>query len=389
VAGVTATGKVVCVDNPLTVLTLDQLRRRHSEKWRRYDPDVLPMWVAEMDVPLAEPIRAALAEAVTLGDVGYCNPGRIAEAHAGFAARRYGWCPDPAYTLLLPDVMTGVGETLRAVTGPGDGVVVNTPVYPPFFETITDVDRRVVESPLDPDLRLDLDRLERDYAAGARAHLLCNPHNPTGVVCTPAELLAVAELARRYDVRLLVDEIHAPLVYPGAAHTPFASLDADAAARAVIFVSASKAWNLPGLKAGLAIGSPESWPDLRRLPRSLWIGAGLFGVIASEVAFTDCDPWLDALVEGLDANRATLGKLLAEQAPGVGYRPPAATYLAWLDCRALGLPGDPAEVFLDRGRLAVNSGPLFGPPGAGYVRLNFATSPELLAEGVRRLVTCL
>ncbi|WP_331766239.1 aminotransferase class I/II-fold pyridoxal phosphate-dependent enzyme [Embleya sp. NBC_00896] len=376
------------VGNPLTTYDLDALRRRRSFKWREYEPDVLPMWVAEMDTSPAPAIAEALIEAIRLGDTGYALAGGLPEAFAGFAERRYGWRSDPAAMRLVPDVMAGIVEALSLVTEPGARVVVNTPGYPPFFYWIPRIGREAVESPLafGPDgFRLDLDRLERDFAAGADAYLLCSPHNPTGVVFTPDELAAVAALADRYDVRVVVDEIHAPLTYPEARHTPFGSLDATAAARSITLCSASKAWNLAGLKAALAVPGEEARADVAAIHPEISVGAGLFGVLASEKAFTEGEGWLSELLAGLDANRLLLGKLLAERLPEVGYVPPRATYLAWLDCRALGLGDDPAEAFLRRGKVALASGLGFGPPGRGFARFNLGTSPEHVADAVERM----
>jgi cystathionine beta-lyase len=274
-------------------------------------------------------------------------------------------------------------------------VVINTPVYHPFFTMIPAAGRRVVESPLrrEPDggYRFDLEALDRDLAAvGVEVLLLCNPHNPTGLVHSLAELEAIAEIAQRHQVRLLVDEIHAALTYPGHPHTAFATVPADAAAESIIFVSASKAFNLPGLKASLVVaGGEAAWTRLAELPVEVTFGTGLPGVIAGEAAFGACDDWLAALMRGLDHNRRLLADLLAEQLPGVGFVPPQATYLAWLDLRGLDLGDDPAEPLRERGRVALASGPSFGAQGKGYARLNLATSPTILAEGVRRMVAAL
>ncbi|MFC4536960.1 MalY/PatB family protein [Sphaerisporangium dianthi] len=377
---------------PLSAYSLDELRGRHSAKWREYPPEVLPVWVAEMDTPLAEPIAAALAAAIARGDTGYAVACGLPEAFAGFAARRFGWHTDPAAMRLVPDVMAGILEVLHLVTEPGDRVVVNTPAYPPYFYWLPRIGRQVVQSPLalGPDgYRLDLSALERDFAAGAAAFLLCNPHNPTGLVLTEEDLLAVAALADRYGVRVVSDEIHAPLVYAGARHVPFPSLDAPAAARSIAIVSASKAWNLAGLKAALAVPGPEARRDLARIDAEVSESSGMFGVIASEAAFTAGEPWLEALMAGLAANRALLGDLLAERLPGAGYQPPQATYLAWLDLRALGLGDDPAEWFLRRGAVALYSGLKFGAPGRGFARFNFGTSAELVADAVGRMAASL
>jgi cystathionine beta-lyase len=376
--------------NPLEALPIEALRARRSVKWRRFDPDVLPLWVAEMDVALAEPVTEALAAAVARGDTGYADPGRLPEAFAGFAGRRYGWTPDPDGIVVVADALRGISEVLALVTEPGAGVVVNTPAYPPFFTTIAALGRRFVASPLavapDGSYRLDLDALDRDLAAdGVRAYLLCNPHNPTGLVLTPDELTAVADLAERHRVRLLADEIHGPLVYPGRRHTPLATIPRSAAAEALIFASASKAWNLPGLKAAMVIaaGAPAR-SVVRQLPADVGWGTGLFGVLAGEAAFKHGEPWLDELLVGLDHNRTLLSALSAT-IPGLGYVPPPATYLAWLDLRALGLGDDPAEPILARGRVALSRGLDFGPEGAGHARLNFATRPSILSEAVRRI----
>ncbi|GAA0316463.1 pyridoxal phosphate-dependent aminotransferase [Actinoallomurus spadix] len=378
--------------NPLTAYELTDLRERHSVKWREYPPDVLPMWVAEMDTPLAEPVAEALTRAIARGDTGYAVAGRLPEAFADFAADRYGWRPDPAAMRLVPDVMSGIKEVLEIISAPGDRIVVNTPGYPPFFYWLERIGREVVVNPLacGPDgYRIDLDRLERDFAAGARAYLLCSPHNPTGRVFSRDELLAVAELADRYDVRIVADEIHAPLTHPGARHVPFASLDAPAAARSIVLASASKAWNLAGLKAALAVPGPDARADVATIHEEVSESAGLFGVIAAEAAFDHGRPWLADLLGGLDANRRLLGELLAAHLPGVGCHLPQATYLAWLDCRSLGLGDDPAEAFLRHGRVALSPGPTFGEAGRGFARLNFGTAPDRVADAVRRMAAVL
>ncbi|GEK01386.1 MULTISPECIES: MalY/PatB family protein [unclassified Streptomyces] len=375
--------------DPLRALGLERLRRRTSMKWRTYPEDVLPLWVAEMDVPLAGPVVRALTDALALGDTGYPAGTAYAEALARFAAERWNWDGiDIGRTAIVPDVMLGVVEMLKLVTGPGDPVVVNSPVYPPFYQFVTHLDRRVVEAPLGPGGRLDLDLLARTFreaaAGGGRAaFLLCSPHNPTGTVHTAAELAAVADLAERYGVRVVADEIHAPLVAPGVTFTPY--LGVPGAERGLSLMSASKGWNLAGLKAALALAGPGAAADLARMPEEVSHGPSHLGVIAHTAALNEGAGWLDALLAGLDANRRLLVRLLAEHLPAIRYDPAEATYLAWLDCRALGLGDDPAAVFLERGRVALSSGLPFGTGGAGHARLNLATSPEILTEGVRRM----
>ncbi|MFJ5214116.1 MalY/PatB family protein [Streptomyces sp. NPDC088354] len=374
---------------PLHRLTLDQLRRRTSMKWRSYPADVLPLWVAEMDVPLAEPVARALTEAIALGDTGYPAGTGYADALAGFARERWGWDGVTSErAAIVPDVMLGVVEMLRLVTAPGDAVIVNCPVYPPFYQFVTHMDRRVVEAPLGPDLRLDLAALEEAFAGrgpggGRAAYLLCSPHNPTGTVHTAGELAAVAALAGRYGVRVVADEIHAPVVAPDAVFVPYLSVPG--AESGLSLMSASKAWNLAGLKAALALAGPAAAGDLARMPEEVSHGPSHLGVIAHTAALREGGDWLDAVLADLDHNRRLLACLLAEQLPAVGYRPAPGTYLAWLDCRALGLGENPSQVFLERGRVAFSPGPDFGTGGAGHVRLNLATGPEVITEAVRRM----
>ncbi|MEH0933035.1 MalY/PatB family protein [Micromonospora sp. CPCC 205558] len=375
--------------NPLRQLTIDQLRQRTSLKWREHPDDVLPLWVAEMDVPLAEPIARAVTDAVARGDTGYTAGTAYPQALAEFAARRWGWDGLVVErTALVPDVMHGVVEALRLVTEAGDAVVVNCPVYPPFYESVAHAGRRIVEAPLGEDLRIDLGALEdafRQARTGGRpaAYLLCSPHNPTGVVHSAAELTAVADLAQRHGVRVIADEIHAPVMAGGARFVPYLSVPG--AENGLSLMSASKGWNLAGLRAGLLVAGPAAAGDLARVPYGVSVSTSHLGVIAHTAALRDGGEWLDALLTGLDDNRRLLAELLAEHLPAIRHQPGQGTYLAWLDCRALGLGDDPATVFLDRGRVALNSGLTFGTGGAGHVRLNLATAPQLITEAVRRM----
>jgi cystathionine beta-lyase len=321
--------------------------------------------------------------------------GALPDAYADFARRHHGFAPDPARMRVVGDVLQGVRYALELVSRPGDGVVVHTPAYHPFFTLIPEAGRQMVESPLrrgpDGSYGLDPDRLDRDLARpDATTLLICNPHNPTGHVFTADELAQMAAIARTRAVRVVVDEIHAPLTYPGLRHVPFPTLPDPAAQAALTVVSASKAFNLPGLKAALLLGcGDEAAATLEQLPDEASMRASLFGVIAAEAALRDGDAWLAALMADLDRNREALADLLTRHLPGVRYARPDATYLAWLDCSGLGLGDDPAAAFLERGRVALSSGPAFGEPGNGFVRLNFATSPEILAEAVRRMASAL
>jgi cystathionine beta-lyase len=373
--------------NPLRQLPLDELRRRTSVKWRLHPADVLPLWVAEMDVPLADPVRRALVDAADRGDTGYACDDVYGPALQEFAKARWAWAFDLDQSRMVPDVMRGVVEVLRLVTEPGDPVVVNSPVYPPFYAFVAHDGREVVESPLGPDGRLDLAGLESTFArltrAGGRAaYLLCSPHNPTGTVHTRDELGDVARLAREYGVRVVADEIHAPLVYSATTFTPYLSVPGSETDFALM--SASKAWNLPGAKAALAVSGRDAAGDLARMPEVVGHGATHLGVLSHVAALREGVPWLDDLLAGLDENRRLLADLVSAHLPEVRYRVPEGTYLAWLDCRALDLE-DPGTFFLDHARVALLRGPDFGTGGEGFVRLNFATAPEILEEAVRRM----
>jgi cysteine-S-conjugate beta-lyase len=378
------------VTNPLSDLSLEQLRRRTSMKWRRFGSDVLPLWVAEMDVLLAEPIVLALDHAIAIGDTGYPQGTTYAEALADFSRERWGWEFDIASSVNVADVMGGIVEILKLITDRGDAVVVNAPVYTPFYRFVEHMDRRVIEAPLNERHRVDLDTLDAAFALATRggrraAFLLCSPHNPTGTVHTREELEAVGRLAELRGVRVVADEIHAPIVHPGSEHVPYLSLAGSE--RAFALLSASKGWNLAGLKAALAVAGPDATCDLARLADEARQGPSHIGIIAHVAGLRHGGPWLDRLLAGLDANRRLLSDLLAEHLPSVVYRQPEGTYLAWLDCRALGLSGDPAAVFLERGRVALSSGPSFGSGGGGHARLNLATSPEILSDAVLRMAS--
>jgi len=381
------------MDESFDKVMLADLRRRRSEKWRMYPDDVLPAFVAETDFALATPIRDALLDAVRIGDTGYPSAAGLAEAFVVFAKEWFGWSPDPERVVLVPDVLVGVAEMLRVLTEPGDRVVINTPAYPPFWPIVREYGREIVEVPLSRSRDgwdLDFAGLEAAFVRGAKAYLLCNPHNPTGRVFTRAHLEKVAELANRFGVAIVADEIHGPLTLRGATHIPFVALDGVATERAVTVTSASKAWNVPGLKCAVAVaGSDAVRSRFAALPHELHARAGNLGVIASIAAFTQGAPWLRALLEHLDRNRRLLADLLERDLPGVRYVPPQASYLAWLDCTALGLGPDPAPFFLERGRVALSRGLDFGREGAGFVRLNMGTSAQLMSEAVDRMRSAL
>ena len=378
------------VSNPFDDLSLERLRRRTSAKWRHYPEDVLPLWVAEMDAVVAQPIVDAVQDALANGDTGYPAGQAYAEAMAGFAGDRWDWAFDPGTAAEVTDVMTGILEVIRVISPDGEAIVLTPPVYPPFFGVARTLGRTVVAAPLDADNRLDPAALEQAFVeatAGGKGAILIlsNPHNPTGTVHSRAELEAVAHLARTHGVRVISDEIHAPLQMPTSTYTPY--LKVARTERDFAVSSASKGWNLAGFKAALVVPGADSAADLAQLSARMGNHPGHLGLIAHTAAYTHGRPWLDAAIAGIDANRHALTDLLREHLPGTRYCPPESTYLAWIDCRELGLGDDPAEVLLERGQVALSSGTGFGPGGAGFVRLNLATSPTILAEAVTRMAS--
>ena len=373
----------------LSVDPLEVLRQRRSAKWQTYPADVLPLTVAEMDFALAAPIAEALREAVERSDAGYAMAvPDLGRALAGFAARRWNWDLDPASVTAVTDVGVGVVELLRVLTRPGDAVAISPPVCPPFFDWVAEAGTRLLEVPLACDAagwRLDLAALEAAFATHPAAYVLCNPHNPVGRVHSADELAALVRLARIYRVAIVSDEIHGPLVLPGATFTPLLTVPG-AAEVAVSVLSASKAWNLAGLKcAAVVTAAPGMAAVTDRFPADTRWRMGHFGVISAVAAFTAGEPWLDQLLRTLDHRRLLLGDLLRQRLPMLTWHPPEATFLAWLNCTALGADNQARERFLDHGRVALEPGLHFGAAGSGYARLNFATSPDILDQATARM----
>ncbi len=375
----------------VTALPLAELRERSSEKWREYPADVLPLFVAETDFPLAPAISSALRHAVDIGDTGYvASRTPLAATYADFALRRFGWHVDPSQMRTTADVSMGIVEILRRVTQPGERVVVTPPVYPPFFDLVSEAGAEVARVPLidnGTEWELDLDGIRAAFEDGATAMLLCNPHNPTGTVHDRDSLTALAEIADEYGVAVISDEIHAPLAQPGTGFTPF--LDVGDAAERVGYavVSASKAFNLAGLKCALMVtASDRTSAVVRGLPIEVEWRTGQFGLLAAVAAFSEeSDPWLDGLLRTLDANRVLLEDLLASKLPTARYRIPDAGYLAWIDLSGLGWGDNPARRILKEAKVALHFGPAFGEQGRGFVRLNFGTSPEIITEAIERI----
>ncbi len=368
------------------------LRRRGSIKWSRYGADVTACWVAEMDFAAAPPVREAVLDAVRREEFGYPkgdDSNGLPEAAAAFQAQRHGWVVDPARVHTVPDVLKGVELGVRRYSPEGSPIVLTTPAYMPFFDIPAVTRRPVIEVRTLADggaSRFDFDAIDAAFSSGAGTVILCQPHNPLGRSFTREEMLQLAAVVDRHGARVVSDEVHAPLTYSGRRHIPYASLSELTASHTITVTSASKAWNLPGLKCAQVITSNDV--DERRwqaIPTLETHGASTVGIAANVAAYLWGAPWLEAALAYLDGNRLYLADLLTEHLPDVGYRPPEATYLAWLDCRTLELDTEPADFFLERARVATNPGPAFGADGAGFVRFNFGTSRRIIAQAVEAM----
>ena len=369
---------------------LDQLHLRKSAKWRAFPADVLPLPVAEMDFPLAEPIARVLHDMIDASDTGYGGfiP-ELGEAFAEYALRHWSWQVDPAHLRLATDVGVAGVEVLRLVTAPGDRVVVNSPVYHNFYTWIGEAGCVLDDVPLryagDGVWDLDFAGLEAAFAAGAKAYILCNPHNPVGTVFCEEHLVQVADLAERYGVTVISDEIHAPLNYTSTPFMPYLNVNDTARRNGVCVTSASKSWNLAGLKCAQVVTADEGMRQrLDALPISMPWRASMLGGWASVAAYRDGQPWLDEVMTTLSDHRDYLATAIPQALPRAVYHKPESTYLAWIDLRGYGIE-DPAKALLDKGRIAVHEGREFGPDGAGFVRLNFATSRSIIDEALARM----
>ncbi|MGB7860207.1 MAG: aminotransferase class I/II-fold pyridoxal phosphate-dependent enzyme [Acidimicrobiia bacterium] len=362
---------------------------KNGLKWGFHDSDVLPAWVAEMDFGIAPSVAAALHDAVDRGDTGYFYPEALnstAEAATQFWKRRLRWDVDPSRVFAVPDVVEGIRRAIIHLTRPGSDVLLPTPAYYPFFSMVERAGRSYVQvqSNVDESGRytIDLAAVDREMANGAGSIVISNPWNPTGRVFSEGELSDLIELVRRHDARIVSDEIHAPLTYPGAKHIAASSLDPHVV---ITVTSASKAFNLPGLKCAQVVltndKDAELWSERFTFAE---MGVGTFGLLANTVAYRDGDQWLESVVGTLDSNRMLLGELLETLLPRVTYRPPDATFLAWLGFGGYQLDL-PAGMILENCRVALTEGAQFGPGGDRHARLNFATSPSVLTELVERM----
>jgi cystathionine beta-lyase len=359
-----------------------------SRKWSLH-PGTIGAWVAEMDFGTAPAVTDALHRAIDDGVIGYLSPEtarELGEATAEWHATEFGWAIDPARVHPVSDVMAALGVAVTEYSRPGSGVIVPSPAYMPFLTYPPTLGREVFEVPGVIEggrWRHDLDAIDAAFRAGADTLLLCNPQNPTGTVLDRAELDAIAAVVDRNDGRVFADEIHAPLRFDGREHIPYASLSEVTARHTITGTSASKAWNIPGLKAAQLITSNDADQEqYRRFGFAVQHGAATPGVIASTAAYRHGREWLGDVVDYLDGNRRLLRDLLDEHLPSVGYAVPEATYLAWLDCRELGIEGSPAVFLRERAGVTLTDGALCGAGYEGFVRLVFAMPRPILRDAV-------
>ncbi len=370
-------------------------RDTDSNKWRKYGPDVLPLWVADMDFPSPEPVVRALRERVEHAVFGYGygveTVTELQEVFADRLATLYGWRVSAEAVVLVPGVIPGFNVAARTLAAAGDGLLLTLPLYPPLLRVPGNVGLTMDAADLvraaDGRYEVDGDALARAVTPRTRAFILCNPHNPVGRVWRTEELLRMAELCLARDVAIIADEIHCDLVFSGHRHVPIAALDPAIAARTVTLMAPSKTWNLAGLKCGLAvIPNPALREKFVAARVDMVHTVNILGYTAALAAYRDGQPWLDELLPYLEANRDFVVDYVRKHLAGVGVAPPEATYLAWLDCRQAGIPGgDPFTFFLKQARVALNDGATFGRGGEGFVRLNFATPRAILAEGLDRM----
>ena len=385
-------------DHQFSAHKLAELHTHRSEKWRGFPQDVLPLPVAEMDFPVAEPIKAILTEMVAHSDLGYLGP--IPELGLGFkkfAAERWNWNVDEKQVRAATDVGVAVVEILRVFTSPGDSILISSPVYHNFYTWIKETHLNLVDAPFERTgdeatnpWVINWASIEAAYAAGIKVHLLCSPHNPLGFIYSKQDLLKIVALAKKHNVLVISDEIHAPLTFPGETFVPILTLGSDAESVSVCVTAASKGWNIAGLKCAIIISqNDEMNSKLANLAPAMHYRASLLGGFATAVAFAEGGVWLDTVLAQLDHNRHLIKKLLAEKLPTVRYHIPQNSYLAWIDVESLNLGEDPSLALVEKAKVAFNSGHTFGKHCDQYVRLNFATSPEIITEAIDRIARSL
>lgn len=369
-------------------------RASDSSKWHFYGEDVLPMWVADMDFRSPEPILRAMHERIDHGVFGYGGPNaQFREVVCERMARLYGWKVHPEAVVSLPGLVCGLNVVSRAIGDRGDGVLVNTPLYPPFLSAPSNQDRELHDALLAKENRnghlyytVDCEAMEGAIRPNTRIFMLCNPHNPIGRAYTPEELIKMADISLRHDLVICADEIHCDLLLGDTRHTPLASLAPEIAERTITLMAPSKSFNVPGLGCSFAIiPNAELRKRMQKASAGIVPHVNLLGYAAAIAAYRECQAWLDELRSYLTANRDFFIQFITQQLPQLRVTAPEATYLAWIDCRESGIEGNPQKFFLEQAKLALNDGIAFGKGGEGFVRLNFGSPRGLLEQGLESM----
>ena len=387
-------------DNNVVAPSLSELLTHSSEKWRGFPADVLPLPVMEMDFPIAQPIRDVLIEMVNHSDLGYLGPvPELADGFAEFCVKRWGWEIDKSQVRIAADVGVGCVEVLRVITQPGDRILINSPVYQNFFNWINEVRLEKVDIPFvnsgsqNDDVNpwtLDLDEVEKSYASGIKVHLLCSPHNPLGRIYSREELNRIADMAKKYGVIVISDEIHSLLTFKTHEFIPFLTISETAREVGITVTSASKGWNIAGLKSALIVSQNGAIDEvLKLMPPAVKFRSSILGAFASAAAFKDGEVWLDSVIDTLEKNSVMVRDLLSAKLPSVKMHLPQSSYVAWLDLTSLNLGENPAQTLLERGKVAFNAGHMYGAQSSQFVRLNYATSQIILTEAIDRIVKSL
>lgn len=382
----------LAMTDPELSLTQAQLRAKRGTKWTRYPADVIPAWIADMDFAVAPEIRAALRQIIDTDDFGY-TPHDLNEgtknAFCGWMTTRHGWTPDPARIFVGSTMMQLMHATVMMFSEPGEGVIVQTPIYPGFLSVVAQNQRRLDENPLrrgNSHYEMDLDGLRRVVDDRTRILLLCNPHNPAGRAFRVDELRALADVALEHNLTVVANEVHMDLVYPPARHTPFASLGPEIAARTITLSSTSKGLNIAGLRCAVAhFGSAELMARFKQINTHIMGTPSIFSIIGAQAAWLHGGPTLDKILVQLDENRRRVSEFVQNELPGISFIPPEATYFAWLDCSALNLHTPAAKFFLENAKVALSPGGDFSSCTDRFSRLNFATSSEILEEILSRM----
>jgi cystathionine beta-lyase len=370
-------------------------RRSDSSKWLLYGQDVLPFWTADMDFRSPEPVIEALHARVEHGVFGYCaEPPELREIVAERLERLYGWQVSPEWIVFQPGVIVGFTRACRVSASPGDGVLIQTPVFGPILEAPAWNQQvingaKLVQS-ANGYYEVDFQAFEDAVTSRTRVFILCNPHNPVGRVFRLQELERMAEICLQHDILICSDEIHCDLLFPGSHHIPIASLDPEVERRTITLISPSKTFNLPGLRCSMAIiPDPSLRKKLQRAESAHFPEVNTLGFVAALAAYRDCQDWLDQVLQYLEANRDLVVNYVRSYLPGIHTYRPEALYLAWLDCRQSSISGNPYRFFLEQARVALTDGVTFGSEGEGFVRLNFACPRRVLIEALERMKTAL